>query len=51
MLGLFSTIMLVGDGGGQWIVALVMLCTFGTTKAFIMVTAQVCFSMARRVCS
>ncbi len=34
-------------GGGNWIAALVMLSTFGTTNAIIMATARVYFSMAR----
>jgi APA family basic amino acid/polyamine antiporter len=33
--------------GGNWIAALVMLSTFGTTNAIIMATARVYFSMAR----
>lgn len=35
-------------GGGNWIAALVMLSTFGTTNAIIMATARVYFSMAQR---
>src|SRR6478609_4128217 len=34
-------------GGGNWIAALVMLSTFGTTNAIIMATARVYFSMSR----
>ena len=34
-------------GGGNWIAALVMLSTFGTTNAIIMASARVYFSMAR----
>lgn len=36
------------SGGGNWIAALVMVSTFGTTNAIIMATARVYFSMARR---
>lgn len=35
-------------GGGNWIAALVMLSTFGTTNAIIMATARVYFSMAQK---
>ena len=35
------------SGGGQWIAALVMVSTFGTTNAIIMATARVYYSMAR----
>lgn len=35
------------SGGGNWIAALVMVSTFGTTNAIIMATARVYFSMAR----
>ena len=35
-------------GGGNWIAALVMLSTLGTTNAIIMATARVYFSMAQK---